>query len=428
MRAFYTVFLGALFAAACGGSTPDAAQDAGQTPEEAGTQPDASAPPQSFPAFAVDAPQVDNLGGPVLASPKITPVFFPGFDYASELADMASKIGASSYWGPLAEYGVGPLVSNTPITLTSNDIQPADIGDITDADIKAWLTSRFDGTHPEFGTAPDPNTIYTLFYPPTTNIYLSGGPSGDGGTTNGQKSCSSFGGYHDDVTINGQLIPYAVLPECPSFGSLTKQDAVTSATSHELSEAATDPYPTDQTAYGQVDLDHIAWEFFLGGGEVGDMCAQFSSSYYTPTDLPYVVQRNWSNKSAKAGHDPCQPSDGTTYFNSAPLFPDKVTARGGIPTRGVIVPVGQSKTITLDLFSDAPTSGAWQVSAQVMAHGGQSPISVTVDNPSGQNGDKLNLTITSNAALTNSSHTATLVVSSQLGTRKNVWVGIVAQQ
>jgi hypothetical protein len=53
---------------------------------------------------------------------------------------------------------------------------------------------------------------------------------------------------------------------------------------------------------------------------------------------------------------------------------------------------------------------------------------VTVDNPSGQNGDKLNLTITSTAALTNSSHTATLVITSQLGTRKNVWVGIVAQQ
>ena len=425
MRAFYTILFGALFAAACGGSSPDnGTADSGQSPE-AGDQPDASAPVQSYPAFKVDAPRVDNLGGPVLATPKITPVFFPGFDYATELADFSSKIGASSYWTPLAEYGVGPLVSNTPITLTSNDAAP---NDITDADIKAWLTSRFDGTHPEFGNTPDPNTIYTLFYPPTTNIWLSGGPSGDGGTTNGMVSCQSFGGYHDDVIINGQTIPYAVLPECPSFGSLTKKDAVTTATSHELSEAATDPYPTDNTAYGQVDLDHIGWEFFLGGGEVGDMCAQFSSAYYTPTDLPYVVQRNWSNASAKAGHDPCQPADTAPYFNTLPIFPDKVTARGGIPTKGVLVPVGQSKTIQLELFSDSATNGVWQVSAEVRSRNGQSPITATLDATSGQNGDKLNLTLTSTAAVTSSSHTATLVVTSQLGSRKNVWVGIVAQQ
>lgn len=423
MRVVYTIFLGAFFVA-CGGSTPDGTPDSGDQPD-AGNQPDVVVPSTTYPAFSVDAPQVTNLGGPVLATPKITPVFFPGFDYATQLADFASKIGASAYWAALNEYGVGPLASNTPITLTSADAAPASI---TDGDIKAWLTARFDGTHPEFGSAPDPNVVYTLFYPPTTTIYLTSGPVGDGGTGFSSKSCSSFGGYHDDVIINGQMIAYAVLPECPSFGSLTQQDAVTAAASHELSEAATDPYPTDATAYGQVDLDHIGWEFFLGGGEVGDMCAQFGTSYYTPTDLPYVVQRNWSNASAKAGHDPCQPSDGKAYFNTAPIFPDKVTTRGGVQTRGVLVPVGQSKTIPLDLFSDGPTTGAWQVSAEVRTRGGAAPITATFDTTSGQNGDKLNLTLTSTAAVSSTSHTATLVVTSQLGGRNNVWVGIIAQQ
>ncbi len=437
MRAVTILFFGTLLGisgsslAACGGSADDAATpDAGGVGDnDAGTtdEPEASAP-APFPAFDIDAPQVISSGGPVLKAGSVTPVYFPGFDYATEMTDMTSKIGDSAYWAALSEYGVGKLTQATPVTLTSNDIQPADIGDISDTDIQAWLASRFDGTHPEFGTKPDRNTVYTLFYPPQTNIYLGGGGGGgDAGSFSGAKSCQSFGGYHNDILYQGNTIAYAVIPECPDFGNLQGVDVVTTTTSHELSEAATDPFPTDNTAYGQVDANHIAWEMYLGGGEVGDMCAQFSSSFYKPDDIGYIVQRNWSNKQAKAGHDPCQPElpGAAAYFNAAPIFPDSVTTRG-FPTKGIKVPVGQSKTLELDLYSSGATSGPWTVSARTFTHGGSAPFTFAFDKTDGQNGDKLNVTITSTTAITSKSGSATIVIVSQLGDQKTIWIGLVS--
>ncbi|HEX7600658.1 MAG TPA: hypothetical protein VF316_03590, partial [Polyangiaceae bacterium] len=193
-------------------------------------------------------------------------------------------------------------------------------------------------------------------------------------------------------------------------------------------EAATDPYPMDKAAYAQVDGDHLAWEFFLGGGEVGDMCAQFSSSIYKPDDLLYIVQNNWSNAQAKAGHNPCQPvaTEGQVYFNASPTFPDKISTRGAF-TKGVKVPVGQSKTIPLALYSDGPTNGPWTVTAQALAHGGSggAPVTLALDKSSGQNGDIINLTITAKTAITSTSAAVTILVTSQLGSRKNTWVGLV---
>jgi hypothetical protein len=436
MRAFY-IFLASLllaFGAACSADDSSATGDAGGDVLD---QPDASPPDagSTYPAFSVDAPQVVSQGGSVLDSPKVQPVFFPGFDYATQLTDFAAKLGTSEYWAVLSEYKVGAITSATPIALTSAQIDPADIGDITDAYIQSWLKARWDGSHPEFGTAPDPSTIYALFYPPATNVYLSGGPTPDGGVPDGggfgsQKSCTSFGGYHGDVIIGGKAIAYAVLPECPSFGGMVGVNAVSATTSHELSEAATDPFPTTAPAYGQVDLDHVAWMFFLGGGEIGDMCAQFPTSFYKDPDVGYVVQRNWSNAAAKAGHDPCQPVAGApAYFNTMPVFGDSITTRGGALTKGIDVPVGQSKTLELDLFSDGPTSGPWAVSAQALTRNGAAPVTFDFTTTQGQNGDKLMVTVTSTGAISSKSQTATIVITSTLGgVRQSMWLGMIGQQ
>ncbi len=413
-----------MVAMACGGSVasdpvgPDggavSAPDAG-IDSAAPDVPDA-APPVAYPAFHPDAPQVKTSGGPVLKTPKVRPVYFPGFPYAKEMDDYAAKIGASSYWAPMSEYGVGPIDAAPSITLAETAAQNLD-----DNDIQSWLLSRFDGTHPEWGNTPDPDTIYTLYYPSSTTITLGGAPS-QGGST----SCQNFGGYHNNTLLQNIAIAYAVIPDCGSFGNLSGLDAISATVSHELQEAATDPYPQDQPAYAQVDDNHLVWQSFLGGGEVGDLCAQFSSSQYTPTDFPYVVQRGWSNKSAKAGTDPCQPKiDATPYFNTAPVFPDKVPSRYGILTKGVKVPVGQSKTIELDLYSDAPTSGPWTVSAQVLGKGGASPVTLAFDKTTGQNGDKINLTITAKTAFTNTTKTGTLMINSQLGQTRRIWLGVV---
>lgn len=412
MRAIYTCCLGA-FVLACGGSTvgstPDPVADAG--PDDSATTPDAVV--ANYPAFLPDMPRVIASGGPVLKAPSVTPVFFPGFSFPTEMTEMTAKIGASKYWEALTEYGIGPITQSAPIVLTPDLIVPADIGPITDEQIQAWLISRFDGTHAEFGNDPDTTSIYTLFYPAQTVISLQN-----------SKSCQSFGGYHGNVTIKGQLVAYAVIPQCPSFGSQKAVDGVSAVVSHELSEAVTDPFPFDQPAYTQVDQNHFGWMFYLGGGEIGDLCAQFSASLSKPADIGYTVQSNWSNANAKAGHDPCQPApDGQVYFNSMPALNDKVMSRGA-STKGVKVAVGETKVIPVSLYSDAPTSGPWTVTVTSQNRNGTSPFKYALDKSSGQNGDVLNLSITGVTAVSGQSGTSTFVVTSQLGSRRNIWIGL----
>ena len=152
--------------------------------------------------------------------------------------------------------------------------------------------------------------------------------------------------------------------------------------------------------------------------------SQFSASYYRPDDLLYVVQRNWSNAQAKAGHDPCQPAqEGQVYFNASATFPDKINTRG-VFTKGIKVPVGQSKTLPLSLYSDGPMA-PWTVTAQALARNGGSPVTLTLDKNSGQNGDIINLTITSKTAITSTTSAVTIIITSSHGSRRNTWVGLV---
>jgi hypothetical protein len=198
-----------------------------------------------------------------------------------------------------------------------------------------------------------------------------------------------------------------------------------------MAEAATDPLPmSSQPSYAQVDDAHIYWMRLLGGGEVGDMCAQFPSAFTTFSELPYTVQRIWSNAAAKAGHDPCQPAlPGEVYFNAAPVLSDTIsTTYFGQPVtvKGVHIPVGQSKTIPLELYSDAPTSGPWKVSVAdaASAFGGATALlSLSLDKNTGVNGEKLNLTIKVMAA--GKHGTETFIVQSSLGGQQNLWFGLV---
>ena len=401
-------------AIACGGSTltnPDAGtnEDSGQPPpppppDDAGPDVDNGSPSTTYPAFKIDAPQVVSFGGPTLAAPKLVPVYFANDDTSitAQLTTFMSKLGASSFWLPaVSEYGVGAISSTDPIQLTED--APTNIDDDT---IQTWIASKIDdATFP----APDANTIYAIYYPDTTNISLQG-----------EQSCQSFGAYHNNFTYKTGDVAYAIMPRCDGWGQ-SVLDTTTSAASHEFVEASTDPYPETNTAYGQVDDDHILWEYVLGGGETGDMCAQFSASYVSPSDLGFVVQRSWSNASAKAGHDPCQPSDKSPYFNSMPVLNDKISIGGQGSTKGVHIPVGSSGTIEVDLFSDAPTSGPWTVSASDTS--GAGAITFDWDRTTGQNGEKLHLTI--NAVQKTQYGAAGFIIKSKLNGRTTSWFGLV---
>jgi hypothetical protein len=388
--------------------------------QDAGSDVDNGMVSTNYPAPHPAAPQVITAGGPVLAMPKLVPVFFSndGATMVQQIADFVNKVGATQYWAATtSEYGVGPATAASTIML--NETAPTMLDDAT---IQTWLAGKLNGNDPAWPAADD-NTIYLLHYPSGTSITLQ--------TQNGtEASCTTFGGYHNSITLDAnhgsQNVAYAVVPRCFKFGNLTGIDAVTSAESHEIIEAATDPYPMVNPAYAQADDAHLYWLFALGGGEVGDMCAQFPGVFTKFAELPYTVQRTWSNQAAKAGHDPCVPAlPGAVYFNTAPVLNDNITIMGVITLKAAKIPVGQSKTIELDLFSDADTGGPWTVQAFDFAQlmGQPQTMSFTLDQSSGQNGQKLHLTIEVMKAT--QFNADIFLLESSLGNTTNWWLGLV---
>ena len=409
-------------------TTSTGTTSSGGGPLDAGPDADFGMPSNTYPAPHDPPAQVSFNNGPVLASPVIVPVFFGGDDptvatsYAGQLADFDAKIGGTQYWtATTSEYGVGAATAAKPVALTETAG-----ANLLDTDIQTWLAGKLNANDSAFPT-PTPGSVYVLHYPATTTITFSG-------TT--QASCSYFGGYHDSINLDGAhdgiAVAYAVIPRCATLGALNGIDGTTDAESHELVEAATDPYPMMSPAYTNVDNGHFIWERTAGGPELGDMCQGFSSSDFKFPELPlYTVQRTWSNKAALAGHDPCQPSlPGEVYFAATPVLTDTLTMTSGMQslvTRGVKIPVGSTRTIDIDLFSDAPTSGPFTVTAQDLAafHGSTSPsLSVTLDKDTGVNGDKVHATITVLKKPTKG-NTETLIVQAKLGTAVHSWFGVI---
>lgn len=388
------------------GGTAGDARDAG----------DGSAPPWTGPAAHPAMPHVVDYGGPVLSSPAIQPVVFAGDAMQGDIATFTAGIGHSAYWAAVGhEYGVG-ATRGLPVAV-ANEVAPASV---TDAQVQAWITAKItSGLLPE----PDGNTIYAVFYPASTTITAAAGTS-----------CTSFYGYHGQSTsASGAAYVYAVLPRCHNAVH-TDLENVTNSLSHELIEGSTNPWFATAPAYASVDPAHAVWAIATGGStEIGDMCVLMSGAgYYQPPDLPYAVQRMWSNAAAAASHDPCVPAPSGAYFNAAPVLPDMVTidlgSMGSLTTQAVRIPVGQSRTIDVDLYSDAPTSGPWKVEALDPAALANQPaaLDLKLDAASGENGDVLHLTIT--PLRSEPKDLESFYVGSVLQGRSTLWVGLVSNQ
>ena len=100
---------------------------------------------------------------------------------------------------------------------------------------------------------------------------------------------------------------------------------------------------------------------------------------------------------------------------------------GNFTTKGVSIPVGQTKTVELDLYSDAPTSGPWKVSVLDLTSaffGGPTALTFTLDKSEGQNRDTIMLTI--KAVAKSALGASPFWVQSDLGKTTNVSLGLVA--
>lgn len=400
---------------ACGGSTstPTPTDDGGADGDLSDAGADVNRPDVGYPAPHPAPPRVESYGGPTLSAPHVVPIFYPSDSLQADVEKFLAALPGSSWWSTTtSEYGVGDISIGTPIVLA--EAAPTNT---TATAIETWLAGKLDGTHPEF-PAVSTNNIYVVFYPEQTIISEQG---------LGQ-SCQSFGGYHSETkTKDAKPVVYAVIPRCKDFAQFKGVDAVTTTLSHELVEAATDPLTQTDPAYAIVDTDHAIWNV-VPLPEVGDMCT------YQPQNYPrliagFPVTRIWSNKSAAAGHDPCVPLASEPYFNSAPVLTDKVTANlygTKIPTKGVQIPTGQSKTIDVQLFSDGPVAD-WTVQAVDSSYftGGSKELDFSWDAQKGNNGDVLHVTITrvKNGAYGGSE----FVLYSQQGIQKSqLWFGFVA--
>jgi hypothetical protein len=350
-----------------------------------------------YPATFPDPPQVVNALGPVLTSPKIVAILFNNDD-ATEVPQIESfmmGIGTSKYWNVVSEYGVGPATAQI---VSLNEAAPATIDDTArqgqNSDLQNWLLGEITaGTVPE----PDANTEYMIVYPATTTI------TEDGTTLCGQ---SGVGGYHTDIQNGQTLIAYGVLPRCAGMGGLTDMQIFTGSSSHEIVEAATDPYPDFNPAWSQCDNAHIFWDEADFGSEVGDMCEVQPEAFYQFPDFPFVVQRIWSNQAARMGTDPCQPEyAGETYFAAVPVLPDLVSfpqIGNSIMVSTKKIAVGASGTVELDLYSEGPTQ-PWTVTVQdfnylTTGNASSALLSFSMPQTTGQNGTKLPVTITVNTA------------------------------
>jgi hypothetical protein len=373
--------------------------------------------PGGYPAAHPAPPQVVDLGGPVI-TPYIVPITFAGDPFAAQIDDFTETLGATPYWSAVtSEYGVGAATSAPPVHIAT--AAPASIDD---TQIQQWIKSGVGGILPAARTG----ILYAVFYPATTTV-----------TWNGDASCAANEGYHWDLDLGGGTkVSYAVLPRCDTAvgaPGITGVDATTLVASHEYLEAATDPFPTLAPAYGALDADHTIWGV-LENVELGDLCTWADGVAIKPAGFAYTVQRTWSNSSIAAGHDPCVPAPSdVAYFNSVPATADMVTISDygqSSATRGVSIPVGQSKVIELSLYSDAPTPGPWTLSAADAPYYGipatTHNLTFAFDKTQGQNGDHVALTITANAYDAQIGGAPFMIVST-LGQRTSTWFGVAGK-
>lgn len=373
----------------------------GVSPDGGTVSADGGADGGSYAAFKPDVGQIVNHGGPVIASPKIVTVTWSVDPNAATFEAFGDAIGSSQFWRETAgEYGIGAAASGAKNHVRVMTAPPATI----DASaLEAWLVQQVADPATSGWPAYDASTIYVVYVPTATTLT----PSGP---------------QHAEVAVGANKhVPYVIIDE-NAHGTDSVVDAATAAASHEIAETATNPEVFSDLAIVDFDAQHLAWQIFQADAEIGDVCERNDDARAKgAADLPFLVQRLWSNRSATAGHNPCIPAPSEPYYNVTPLdletisvFVDTApTAQSGL---GYRVPIGQKKTIKLGFFSDAPMSAPWTIAAvegSWFSPASNGRLSIAVDAGSGQNGDTGAITVTANAMSKGAGNAVLVTVTSK---------------
>jgi hypothetical protein len=262
-----------------------------------------------------------NHGGPVLGAPKVELVFLgdawtSNGTLQSEVQSFAQNLVKSSFMTVLNQYGVSAGSVDRSVVL------PASLGGgISTNQLQNILTQDINnGTLP----APDANTVFFVLTPPNVTVY------------DNPFQAPNFLGYHSSLFDRaGSQVAYAVVPypggTNPSDPGLTAFQSLTDTFSHELAEAATDPYVNAQGyPSGWDDYSYAPGDIY--DGEVGDI-AESAPVVYLNGD---AVTQLWSNAAgsvvAPAGAT-TSPTSGTPALDvSVP----GITIQGGTAFGGTV--------------------------------------------------------------------------------------------
>ena len=226
---------------------------------------------------------VNPGGGPVISNVKVVAVLWGtkvDATVSSKIGDFYSRITNSAYLDWLKEYKTATQTIGRGTLAGKYTITPGHTAtSITDADIQAELVTQIDN-----GILPvqDANTLYMVHLPPGVVV-----------TAGTKKSCVDLCAYHSAADITARSgtrhLRYAVMPD---FGAGSGCDYgcgvdgvtfnnYTTATTHELVEAVTDPDP--RNGWDDPNFD-----------EIGDICNQEQQTVVAG-GATYVVSRQWSN-------------------------------------------------------------------------------------------------------------------------------------
>lgn len=339
------------------GSPPS---DAGQSVVDSGLQQDPDASEAFTPGPHEPFPQLTQLGGPVLAHPRVVSITFPGYVHEAAVRSFGEWVTTSAWLETVGEdYGVGAgsYAGNVVLDMAA----PASA---TDADTRALITAKIeDGTLP----APTSDTVYVLYYPTSTSVTNFAGRTS---CPLGVDGAPTVGGYHWEAVTGTTRFAYAVLPTCSITSDALVYLEVSS--SHELIEAATDPLPNTSAGWVLADRES-SWNALTG--ENADLCDFLA---WIPTE-GHWVQPVWSNSKARTGGSPCVPAAPGPYFNTS-------------VTPSTIRRVARGSSVELELrgWSDAP-SEAWALVAESYGAFDARP-SLTRDTMT--NGESASLTVT----------------------------------
>jgi hypothetical protein len=361
-----------------------------------------------------DLPEVVNHGGPVLTTARIQPIYVADFPYGSEMDTFVSRLPGSAYWHQIgAEYGLGPAVALPGVTSVAALASVVGPDDATALVADVFASGLLPGL-------PRGDTIYALFFPSTIAV-----------SVNGRQLCQGgLFGYHAEAVVAGVNVPMVVVADCGADSdatALSGAGAVSAILSHELVEAATDPFPDSAPAFADVDARHAVWSQALDGGELADLCENEAPNVIMPDDLGYPVQRIWSNAAVRAGTGPCVPvPPGEVYFVAVPRLPD--TARlAGSPTEvaALVAPIASAATVEVDFRSEPDPPSSWQAVALEIHGDGETAAAGTVPPVSGTAGRSATLTV---AAPPAQAGTFPLVIVSHAAGALHLWVGTIVRR